>query len=184
MRNCDAWCNGRIVGSVVWDPICGAAEVKCKLNEGWIYRAVILHKGTEVFRFGVLIPEKGGFTAKAVFPMIVAQAEKLQCEILKSLPGEVCGKGEQLRKSQLYSWGSGAFVLDPSILKIIEKKAEVYYRVYNAIQYLLIPIELNREDPLIELYCIGKPVLVEDQWHLCVRIDKDGKIIPWTKDEN
>ena len=66
MRNCDAWCNGRIVGSVVWDPICGAAEVKCKLNEGWIYRAVILHKGTEVFRFGVLIPEKGGFTAKAV----------------------------------------------------------------------------------------------------------------------
>ena len=71
MRNCDAWCNGRIVGSVVWDPICGAAEVKCKLNEGWIYRAVILHKGTEVFRFGVLILPSDVQPSKAVSSTIV-----------------------------------------------------------------------------------------------------------------
>ncbi len=184
MRSCDAWLNGRSVGKVVWDPLCGTAEIRCNLRDGWIYRAVLLYKEKELLQFGVLVPGKDGFTAKGILPKSAAYQNGLHCEVLRNLPGEIYVEGKWLTKSQIQPWEACVFPLEPPISRLIDNQSESYYRIYNHNRYILIPIRTGREDPLIELYCTGKPVFLEDRWYLCIRIDSSGKIIPWTKDEN
>ncbi len=184
MRSCEVWLNGKRVGRVEWDPLSRAIEIRCALKEGWIYRAVLFCEGKETFHFGVLVPGKDGFFAKGVLPESAAQQEHQHCEVLRSLPGEAYVEGTWLTKSQVQPWISGVFPLEQAVSRVVEKKFGVYYRIYNRAHYLLLPIETDREDPLIELYCTGKPIRLEGRWYLCVRIDEMGKIIPWTRDEN
>lgn len=184
MKYCDAWLNGKLVGTVEFDSKTGVAEIRCSLKEGWIYRAVLFCEEREIFRFGVLVPGNSMFIAKGSAPELIAKLEHRHCEVLRSLPGEPYAEGQWLTKSQLQPWIPGVFPLDQQISLLVEKKFGAYYRIYNHTRYLLFPIEMKREDPLVEVYCVGKPVRLGDIWYLCIRIGEEGKIIPWPRDEN
>lgn len=184
MYRCDAWLNGKSVGQVVWNPNSGAVEIQCSLKEGWIYRAVLICGDTETFRFGVLVPGKCGFTAKGTLPHKIAKIAHQHCEVLRVMPDECYQERNWLIKSQVQPWISGVFALDPEVSLILRKKTDIYYRIYNCKNYLLIPIETDREDPLVEIYCVGNPICMDSIWYLCIQIDHKGKIIPWRRDEN
>ena len=183
MYCCDVWLNGVCVGVVDWDPKSSVAEVRCNLKDGWIYRAVLLFGTNEMIEFGVLIPHGPRFIAKRMLHRSVAQSEYRRCEVLRSLPGETIEIRNYLSKSQLQKWTPKTFLLEPQISLLLEKKIGVYYRIYNCKNYLLIPMELEAEDPLVELYCAGNPVCMDTIWYLCIQIGRDGRIIPWCKDE-
>lgn len=184
VKYCDVWLNGKLVGTVELDPKSCMAEIRCSLREGWIYRAVLLSEGREIFRFGVLMPRNGMFMAQGSLPELLKKLEERHCEVLRSLPGETCIEGQWLTKSQLQPWIPGVFPLDRQISLLVEKKYGGYYRIYNHTRYLLFPIETKQEDPLVEIYCVGKPICLGDTWYLCFQVNDEGKIIPWGKDEN
>lgn len=182
MRQCKAWLNGMDVGTAYWDAAARRATVYCTLPEGWIYRAVLLLEGREIANSGVLLPDKGGFSAELRLPHIERPNDaSLHCEVLRSEPGERKTNGFEL--SQFSHWNESALKLEPAVALQIKRNSQVFYRIYNQKRYLLLKLDLITPDSSVAMYVVGKPIEIANQWYLYLRIDNNGKPIPWGKDE-
>lgn len=180
---CDAWLNGVCVGEVQIYKEINRAEIHCNLPHGWIYRAVLLFNNIVIGRFGVLIPQLGIFKASAKIETVSGSDELFHCEVLKACPGGKETGETWMTLDQCCSWETDVFLLKDTIISLVMKKSNVQYRIYNMKKYLLFPLELEKADLLVEIFCLGRIFILDGKHFLCVNIGSNGEIIPWQADE-
>ena len=183
MKTCGAYWNGILVGEVSLREVPARATIRCHLPDRWIYRAVLYSAGQECGRFGVLLPEKGVFTASAALEATESGWNALHCEVLRSAPGNRNEEGDWMTLDQCLPWSPAVFSLNARLSYFLQKKSGTLYRIYQHTNYILFPMDLEKSDPLAALYCVGNPVQMGKNWYLRLAIDEKGEIIPRKADE-
>lgn len=183
LHQVDLKLDGRVVGRVTWSQGDGGLGLyaACPIEEGFIYRVMLVLAGDQFEVLGVMLPQRGKFVLEKQLSPALSQKVGLQLqnlvavEILRNLPGEAPQIGPLCFPLSLMApCQAGDIAMLPPETQEQLLEEGVLCHCHEGETYLAAPLNRHQPFALNSVFCLATPLGIGGKNYGIVKVDENG----------